>query len=591
MPRYEITSPDGSVYEVDAPEGATEQDAIFYVQSNMQAQPQIEQAPKNNRGIISDYISKASLSNVPQNLGNIAAGAIRGAGSIGATVLAPYDMAKDAIAGKGLSLDSNMQRRQAMDAGLEQMGADTESLGYAGGKLAGEIAGTAGIPIGVGSQVAKVAPKLGSSIASGGFTLGTPAATTAIGKAADLGVRTAGGAISGGLVAGAVDPQEAKTGAIVGAIVPSAVKSASALGEKIGARASKKVAEKLATKGQSFKVAKEANKLGYVIPPADLDPSITSELASGISGKIKTAQVASQRNQEITNNLAKKALGLADDDVLDFSTLDALRKKAGEAYGVVSEVGKITPSASYEQALNNAVKPFKSASKSFPNRAISPIVKEIDALKTQSFDAGDAVETIKLLRDEAGKAYRAGDKIVGKAYKQSAEALENAIEEHLVKSSASKGVLNNYREARKAIAKTYTIENALNPNTGNIDAIKIGKEVLKRKPLDSELLQIGKFANAFPKAAQALKETPKQISPLDYAMAGTGAVATGNVLPLAMIGARPALRGALLSKNVQKRAIKDLLKETGSNGNLLTKVANNKLIEKAAKTAPVISAQ
>lgn len=35
MPKFEITSPDGQRYEVNAPEGATEQDAIAYVQQNL----------------------------------------------------------------------------------------------------------------------------------------------------------------------------------------------------------------------------------------------------------------------------------------------------------------------------------------------------------------------------------------------------------------------------------------------------------------------------------------------------------------------------------------------------------------------------
>jgi hypothetical protein len=32
MPRFQITAPDGRKFEVDAPEGATEQDAIAYIQ-------------------------------------------------------------------------------------------------------------------------------------------------------------------------------------------------------------------------------------------------------------------------------------------------------------------------------------------------------------------------------------------------------------------------------------------------------------------------------------------------------------------------------------------------------------------------------
>jgi hypothetical protein len=81
-----------------------------------------------------------------QHAGNLLGGLVRGAGSIGATLMAPIDIGKDALAGKGLSLESNRQRRKDMDAGLESLGAQPDSLIYQGGKLTGEIAGTAGVP-------------------------------------------------------------------------------------------------------------------------------------------------------------------------------------------------------------------------------------------------------------------------------------------------------------------------------------------------------------------------------------------------------------------------------------------------------------
>ncbi len=72
-----------------------------------------------------------------QGAGNLGAGLVRGAGSIGATLVAPWDMMSDAIAGKGLSLESNRQRRADMDSALEGLGAQPESWMYKGGKLAG----------------------------------------------------------------------------------------------------------------------------------------------------------------------------------------------------------------------------------------------------------------------------------------------------------------------------------------------------------------------------------------------------------------------------------------------------------------------
>lgn len=173
------------------------------------------------------------LSSIGQGVGNVVAGAVRGAGSIGATLLAPYDMVKDAINGKGLTLDANRQRRAGIDGGLQELGAQPDSWMYKGGKLVGEIAGTAGAGGVLGNALSKLAPgavanaprvaQLVEALKSGGFTLGGQAATTLGGRAADVGIRAAGGAISGGVSAGMVNPDDAGTGALVGGALPAAV--------------------------------------------------------------------------------------------------------------------------------------------------------------------------------------------------------------------------------------------------------------------------------------------------------------------------------------------------------------------------------
>ena len=319
--------------------------------------------------------------------------------------------------------------------------------------------------------------------------------------------------------------------------------------------AKQKVDAARASSAQKFSAAKAGSDLGYVIPPADLNPGALSEAASGFSGKIKTAQVASQRNQTVTDKLARKALGLADDSVLDGDALQRIRTAAGSQYEAVKGVGVVQPGAQYTQALDDAVKPFTSQAKSFPNRKLPQIVEDIEALKTGAFDAGDAIETIKVLRNDADKAYAAGDKMAGKAYKSAAGAMENAIDDHLVKIGAPADLLKSYREARQMIAKTYTVQKALNAETGSVNAQALARELAKGRPLSGELKQAAQFATAFPKAAQALKEAPKQLSPLDFAVGASGAIGTGNPLALAGLLARPMARSALLSGPAQRSAL------------------------------------
>lgn len=158
-----------------------------------------------------------------RDAGNLAAGGVRGAGSIGATILAPLDVARDAIAGKGLSLESNRQRRQDMTDALQSLGADTDSLTFGAGKLGGEIAGTAGVGglLANGARALGAAPTLVNSLASGGMTTGAPAAKAlSIQGAKNMATRMAGGALTGGATAGLVSPENAGTGALVGGALP-----------------------------------------------------------------------------------------------------------------------------------------------------------------------------------------------------------------------------------------------------------------------------------------------------------------------------------------------------------------------------------
>ena len=204
--------------------------------------------------------AKPEGSGIAQGAGNLIAGLVRGAGSIGSTILAPYDMAKDAIAGKGLTLESNRQRRADIDAGLQTMGAEPESTLYQGGKLAGEIAGTAGAPgiIAKGAQAVGAAPAVVNAIASGGMKLGTPTASMLQNAA----LRTGGGAVSGAAAAGMVNPEDTATGAMIGGAIPGGVKVAGEVGKAIKGAATNALGATTGTSAETVKAAFEAGKTG-----------------------------------------------------------------------------------------------------------------------------------------------------------------------------------------------------------------------------------------------------------------------------------------------------------------------------------------
>lgn len=385
---------------------------------------------------------------------------------------------------------------------------------------------------------------LGSMLSQGMITAPAmllPGANTYLGAA---GINAA----LGGLTTPGDIKERAKAALFGGAGGAAGLAIGNGVGNFVKSAAAKNEAAKLANVG-SDGIAEMAKKGGYVIPPSDTNPSMLNELLNGLSGKIKTAQVASSKNQPLTNTLAATGLGLPAETQMSRELLGTMRAEAGKAYEAVGSAGTIRPTQAYPDALDAIAAPYKAAAAGFPNAKPNPIISTIESLKSPEFDASAAVAMTKELRSAADTAYRGGDSASGKALKAASGAIEDAIDTHLVASGAPGDLLKNFRESRTLIAKTYSVEKALNDTTGNVSAGVLGKQLEKGKPLTGDLLKIAQINQAFPKATQTLKEAPKALSPLDFA----AAVMAGAKHPLATVGmlARPAVRSAILSKPYQ----------------------------------------
>lgn len=301
---------------------------------------------------------------------------------------------------------------------------------------------------------------------------------------------------------------------------------------------------------------KNALASGYVLPPTEINPNMMNTALEGLSGKIKTNQTAAFKNQPVTNKLAAKALGLPEDTVLTSEVLQAGRKEAGAAYEAVKATGTVKADDAYNKALDNITSKYQGAAQSFPGLAKNEIPEMVDALRQPSFDAGHAVDAIGLLRENADKAFRAGDTGLAKAAKDAARAMEDQLGRHLEATGQDPALVDAFKSARQSIAKNYSVNKALNPATGDVSAASLGKELSRGKPLSDELLTIAEANKAFPKATQSLTSNPNQLSPLDWATGVAAGIASGNPLKAAAaaLAARPAVRGAILSGPYQRFA-------------------------------------
>ena len=340
-----------------------------------------------------------------------------------------------------------------------------------------------------------------------------------------------------------------------------------------------------ATRDATFAAGRDA---GYVVPPATMNQGIVPSVLEGIGGKIKTSQSAAVKNQNVTNALARKAVGAADDVPLTAETLQGIRDTAGKAYEAVKQSGPVQADAAYTTAIQKLGS--GTLAQEFPELANGEIATLSKALDKPGFSADSAVELLKQLRFDgyANKALQdPAKKALGKAQIDAATAVESLVDRNL--QAAGKGdVLQAFQDARTLIAKTHTVEKSLNGGTGNVIAGKLAQQVAKGKPLSGELQQIGEFAQAFPKATQEINTSTPMFTPLDMVSASVGA-GSGNPIMMALAASRPVARAASLNPLMQG-FLANPQYGPGLLGRQVPKIADNDLMRALLKYGSAASA-
>ena len=306
-----------------------------------------------------------------------------------------------------------------------------------------------------------------------------------------------------------------------------------------------------------------AQKAGYKVPPSQVNPNVINRFLEGFGGKTQLGQRASVLNQETTNTLAKRALGLPQDQPITQAALDTIQSNAGKEYDTLRNVQfDLRADAQYEKTIADLSKNWNQAAKKFPfmkNGQIEDLISDLSQKQAgpggktvlSKIKPSDAVDAIKDLRAKARANFRAldnpGQQALARAQNDAAKALEDLFERNL----QAKGDFTTYtrfRSARTAIARSIDVERALNPATGNVSANYFANALKKGRPITQELESIGKAGQAFPQSTRDVEKIGAQpgFSVLD--LFGSAA----NPKWLAAVLGRPAVREYLLSQLGQK---------------------------------------
>lgn len=338
------------------------------------------------------------------------------------------------------------------------------------------------------------------------------------------------------------------TGTVSLAAVPKALRVASRAGV---------AAEDASIAKPAISAVKQAKSDGYTITPRQGNPDSTlANLVEGASGSAKMEKLASIKNQKNTNRLVAEDLGLDTKRPITVEALEDIRKAEGKAYTAVKDSGTtLVTTPEFQKSISELGGDFKAATSELPGLIDAPkIDKLIKSLDVEQMSPNAAIESVKYLRRQSTQNLKAGfadpeKAALGTAQRKAANAIDDLIESNLAQ-SGKQALADEYRQARTTIAKTHTVEAALNETTGNVDALYLGKLLDKGKPLSGGMEKVARFARAFSGSARNV-DTMKDAANFQFADVALGAgmhLATGNYLGLAAFGARPAARSISLSK-------------------------------------------
>lgn len=389
---------------------------------------------------VTDEKLLAELNGKPKDQGtlkNIGMGAIKGAADIGATLLRPVDAALNAT---GLSDRTNADRRASMGQFFQE-NANPDSLAFQGGAIGSQIAGTAGVGglmakgvLGAAKAVpvlSNVAPKVATALQTGGFRVNPanmvgpmPAATMA-GRVGDSALRLGAGGVTGGAMAGLVNPDEADTGFMIGAALPGAVKVAGMAGNGAKTLLANTIGTTTGAGTEAVRGAFNAGKTG------------AAEFLDNMRGRVPFDDVVSKAKDGLKKMRADRGAqyrsGMidikADKSVLDMSP-------------IVNAVNDIKASGNFKGKVINE----KAAG------TIKEIAAKVDDWATSPANEFHTPEGLDALKQAIGDIR--DDTAFGSPARRHADSVYNAIKDQIQKQAPTYSkVMKDYSEASNTLSE------------------------------------------------------------------------------------------------------------------------------------------
>jgi len=325
---------------------------------------------------------------------------------------------------------------------------------------------------------------------------------------------------------------------------------------------------------------RQAQAEGYLVTPGSITPNTQNVLLERIAGKTRTQQEMSVPNQQTTDRLSRRAVGIGENDPLTRANMQQIRRDEYQrGYEPLNRIGAVPTDPQFNTALDNVLAAYTGPGQSFPGAIPQPVLNLVNSYRVGQFNSADAIGATRTLREQARENIRAGgdNASVGLAQRAISNALEDQIERQLTQTGNpnTQAMLDQFRASRQRMAISHSVEDAIVEGGGSVNARTLANDLQTRgRYFSGDLDLIARFANI----ARPVMTPPNTMGtpgsqatfgpsnmanmlPASVAMGGAGMMAAGTpglaaaAVPFIPQMVSGAARSYLMSPFAQNRAI------------------------------------
>lgn len=328
------------------------------------------------------------------------------------------------------------------------------------------------------------------------------------------------------------------------------------------ARRERKSAESYA-RGPELDAIAEAQRLKLVVDPRKIDPSSVEARALSLAAGPRGPEAMVSANSPRVTEIAKNELGVPTTTSLTSKTsFNEARANLAGPYDEVSKLPTMTADKNTVANLNALRKNDALIGGKGVAKKVNGLIDEAVTQAQAGLTGAELLDNIKNLRADAKKIYNNQNATpkqiaVADANLTIANQLELMIESNITNPK----LLDQFRDSRQKMARTYVYEGATDFNTGVVDVSKLARITSKDNALTGDIASLGKIAGNFPEAFAPSPES-KFFSVPRLSRAGVsgtaGALIGGELLGLGTSGyilgtAGGALLGDIAGKAAARR--------------------------------------